>query len=117
MCSFCTLFFSKTFPPKVPDKMKDHIESRVKLLSREELIIEGGSNAEVGSNVFIKDKMIGKTLMLKANTAIPLVFQEEYIHPCPNSSSKQQIFVKFSNLSTERKIIPAGCLIGYVIIS
>ena len=102
--------------PKQPKNtvLKHLIEYRIKLLLKEEVLIEAGGTQVVPTLCIIKKRSADLCLLIKPPEILPFTFASEgYIHP----GFHGRVSVKLANYCVEhRKILP-GALVGYVIIS
>ena len=103
-----------SFPKQPKNTLKHLIEYRIKLLLKEEVLMEAGDTQLVSTSCKIERRSSDLCLLLKPPENLPFAFGSEgYIHP----GFHGQVSIKLTNYSAEtRKILP-GTLVGYVILS
>ena len=103
-----------SFPKQPKNTLKHLIEYRIKLLLKEEVLIEAGGTQVVPTLCIIERRSSDLCLLIKPPEILPFTFVSEgYIHPWFHG----QVSVKLTNYCAEhRKILP-GTLVGYVILS
>ena len=103
-----------TFPKQPKNTLKHLIEYRIKLLLKDEVLMESGETQLVATSCKIERRSSDLCLLLKPSENLPFTFGSEgYIH----GGYHGRIMIKLSNYCTEpRKILP-GAVVGYVILS
>ena len=103
-----------SFPKQPKNTLKHLIEYRIKLLLKEEVLIEAGDTQVVSTLCIIERRSSDLYLLIKPPEFLPFTFGSEgYIHP----EFHGRVSVKLTNYCAEhRKILP-GTLVGYVILS
>lgn len=106
-------FLSENFPPKIEYNLQAYLDCRVKLYAREQVILQAGEQKAVMSNVFVLPGHHWQHITTKGNPNLPFHYEDQLIR---SLNCRQQIFLTIINLANEKRIIPAGCLIGYAIL-
>ncbi len=103
-----------SFPKQPKNKLKHLIEYRIKLLVKEEVLMEAGETQLVPTSCKIERRSSDLCMLIKQPEDLPFTFGSEgYIRP----GFHGQVWIKLTNYSAEtRKILP-GALVGYVILS
>ena len=103
-----------TFPKQPKKKLKHLIEYRIKLLLKDEVLIEAGETQLVATSCKIERRSSDLCLLIKPPENLPFTFGSEgYIH----GGFHGRVLIKLTNYCAEpRKILP-GAVVGYIILS
>ena len=103
-----------SFPKQPKNILKHLIEYRIKLLLKDEVLMEAGETQLVATSCKIERRSSDLSLLIKQPEILPFTFGSEgYIHP----GFHGRVLIKLTNYCTEpRKILP-GTVVGYVILS
>ena len=100
-----------SFPPKPHSKYCNLFDCRLQLLLYEDVTIESGETKKLATTCIITPNN-GWVLSTKPNPALGLILQEEYIKP---SLLKFRLEVTVINITMERKSLPRGVCVAYLL--
>ena len=103
-----------SFPKQPKNTLKHLIEYRIKLLLKDEVLIEAGETQLVATSCKIERRSSDLCLLIKPPENLPFTFGSEgYIH----GGFHGRVLIKLTNYCAHpRKILP-GAVVGYVILS
>ena len=102
------------FPKQPKNTLKHLIEDRIKLLLKDEVLIEAGETQLVATSCKIERRSSDMCLLIKPPENLPFTFGSEgYIH----GGFHGRVLIRLTNYCAQsRKILP-GAVVGYVILS
>ena len=100
--------------PKEPDHDLRHlIDYRIKLLLKEDILLEPADSQLVATCCKISCKSPSLSMHLKGYENLPVTFESEgFISPKYNGT----VYVKLSNFSNKQVKLPSGAILGYLIL-
>lgn len=100
--------------PREPDHDLRHlIDYRVKLLLKDDILLEPSESQLVATCCKISCKSPNLSMHVKAYEKLPVSFESEGII---SSKYKGTVFVKLSNFSNNQVKLPSGAILGYLIL-
>ena len=100
--------------PKEPDHDLRHlIDYRIKLLLKEDILLEPADSHLVATCCKISCKSPNLSMHLKGYENLPVTFESEgFISPKYNGT----VYVKLNNFSNNQVKLPSGAILGYLIL-
>ena len=106
---------NQSFPRQpTQDHLVNQIEYRIRILSNHETVIKPGEIKRVQSNVSVTRKAGKLSLWILTPDGIPLRFISEGIL---DPAFRGRLSVQFENPTSEEIHLPAGCNVGYLVMT